>query len=90
MIRTHRYRVEIVLAEPHSGRGEADGDALLTLLKRGSLNGVVFRTDDLEETFEKARATGAEVVQEPKSQAWGVTDCAFRIPSGTMIRLTQA
>jgi len=51
---------------------------------------VVFRTDDLEETFEKARATGAEVVQEPKSQAWGVTDCAFRIPSGTMIRLTQA
>jgi catechol 2,3-dioxygenase-like lactoylglutathione lyase family enzyme len=82
--------VEIVLVEPHSGRGQDDGDALATLLKRGSLNGVVFRTDDLEETFEKARAHGAEVVQEPQSQPWGVTDCAFRDPSGTMVRLTQS
>ena len=82
--------VEIVLVEPHAGRGEEDGDALLTLLRRGSLNGVVFRTDDVEETFEKVRATGAVVVQEPKSQPWGVTDCAFRDPSGTVIRLTQA
>jgi catechol 2,3-dioxygenase-like lactoylglutathione lyase family enzyme len=82
--------VEIVLVEPHSGRVEDDGDALLALLKRGSLNGVVFRAEDLEETFEKVRASGAKVVQEPTSQPWGVTDCAFRDPSGTMIRLTQA
>jgi hypothetical protein len=36
--------VEIVLVEPHSGHGKDDGAALLTLLKRDSLNGVVFRT----------------------------------------------
>jgi catechol 2,3-dioxygenase-like lactoylglutathione lyase family enzyme len=82
--------VEVVLVEPHSGRVEADGDALLALLKRGSLNGLIFRTDDVHETFEKVRATGAEVLQEPKSQPWGVTDCAFRDPSGTMVRLQQA
>ena len=42
-------------------------------------------------TLDKLSPTvGAEVVQEPKSQAWGVTDCAFRDPSGTMVRLTQA
>jgi catechol 2,3-dioxygenase-like lactoylglutathione lyase family enzyme len=82
--------VEIVLVEPHSGRIEGDGDALLTLLRRGSLNGVAFRADDVKETFEKVRDSGAEVVQEPKSQPWGVTDCAFRDPSGTMVRLTQA
>ncbi|MGH3458392.1 VOC family protein [Aeromicrobium sp.] len=81
--------LEIVLVEPHSGRDEATGDALHALLKQGSLNGLIFRTDDLEETFEKVRATGADVLQEPKSHSWGVTDCAFRDPSGTMIRLTQ-
>jgi len=82
--------LEVVLVEPHAGRAESDGDDLLALMRRGSLNGVVFRADDLEETFEKVLASGAEVVQKPTSQPWGVTECAFRDPSGTMIRLTQA
>jgi catechol 2,3-dioxygenase-like lactoylglutathione lyase family enzyme len=82
--------LEVVLVEPHAGRVEQDGDALLSLLKRGSLNGLIFRTDDLEKVFENVCAAGAEVLQEPKTHSWGVTDCAFRDPSGTMIRLTQA
>jgi catechol 2,3-dioxygenase-like lactoylglutathione lyase family enzyme len=82
--------VEIVLAEPHGGRSPADGDALLELLTKGSLNGVIFRTDDLDGTFEKVRASGAEVLQEPMAQPWGVRDCAFRDPSGNMIRMNQA
>lgn len=82
--------LEVVLVEPHAGRVEQDGDALLSLLKRGSLNGLIFRTDDIEKTFENVRDAGAEVLQEPKDQPWGVTDCAFRDPSGTMVRLTQA
>src|SRR5688500_20215929 len=75
--------VEIVLVEPHSGRGQDDGDALATLLKRGSLRGVVFRTGDVEETFDEARAHGAGVVQAPQSQLWGVAACCFRGPTGT-------
>ncbi|HKG49489.1 MAG TPA: VOC family protein [Actinomycetales bacterium] len=82
--------IEIVLVEPHAGHSAGDGDALLGLLTKGSLNGVIFRTEDLESTFEKVRAGGAEVLQEPIDQPYGVRDCAFRDPSGNMIRIMQA
>jgi predicted enzyme related to lactoylglutathione lyase len=54
------------------------------------LQAAIFRTDDLDATFEKVRASGAEVLQEPASQPWGVTDCAFRDPSGNLVRIQQA
>ena len=82
--------IEIVLVEPHAGHSKEDGDALLALLTKGSLGGVNFRTTDLDGTFEKIRASGAEVMQEPMSQFWGVRDCAFRDPSGSMVRITEA
>ncbi|HVQ93114.1 MAG TPA: VOC family protein [Mycobacteriales bacterium] len=82
--------VEIVLVQPHSGRSPEDGDALLGLVTKGSLNGAIFRTDDLDATFEKVRASGAEVLQEPIQQHWGDRDCAFRDPSGNMVRISQA
>ena len=34
-------------------------------------------------------ALGAEVLQEPIDQAYGVRDCAFRDPSGNHIRFSQ-
>ncbi|WP_394770830.1 VOC family protein [Lacisediminihabitans sp.] len=82
--------VEIVLSEPHAGRSEADGDALQELLTKGSLPIMVFRTDDLDATYEKVLATGAEVLQEPIDQPWGPRDCAFRDPSGNTVRISQA
>jgi catechol 2,3-dioxygenase-like lactoylglutathione lyase family enzyme len=82
--------LEIVLSEPHAGRSRADGDALQELLTKGVLPMVVFRTDDLDATFEKVRACGAEVLQEPIDQPWGPRDCAFRDPSGNMVRISQA
>lgn len=81
--------VQIVLNPTHPGR-EADGDTVLALLTKGSLNGVNFWTDDLDGTFEKVRASGAEVLQEPMDQFWGQRDCAFRDPSGNMVRINQA
>src|ERR1700686_1294112 len=48
------------------------------------------RADVLDKTFEKVRASGAEVLQEPASQPWGVRDCAFRDPSGNLVRIAQA
>ena len=80
----------IVLFQPHGGRSQAEGDALLTLVTQGSLQAAIFSTDDLDATFEKVRASGAEVVQEPLSQPWGARDCAFRDPSGNMVRVAQA
>ncbi|MEV6684850.1 VOC family protein [Streptomyces sp. NPDC051130] len=82
--------LEIVISEPHAGRSQADGDALQELLTKGVLPMVVFRTDDLDATFEKVRASGAEVLQEPIDQPWGPRDCAFRDPSGNLVRINQA
>jgi catechol 2,3-dioxygenase-like lactoylglutathione lyase family enzyme len=81
---------EIVLSEPHAGRSQADGDALQELVTKGVLPMVIFRVGDLDATFEKVRASGAEVLQEPMDQPWGPRDCAFRDPSGTMVRISQA
>jgi predicted enzyme related to lactoylglutathione lyase len=82
--------VGIVLSQPHGGRSQAEGDALLALVTQGSLQAAIFSSDDLDTTFEKVRASGAEVLQEPVSQPWGARDCAFRDPSGNLVRIAQA
>lgn len=66
----------------------ADRETLRTLLAKGSLSGVIFATDDVDATFEKISAVGAEVLQEPIDQPYGVRDCAFRDPSGNMVRFS--
>src|SRR5947199_1460523 len=53
--------VGIVLFQPHGGRSQADGDALLSLVTQASLQSAIFRADDLDTTLEKVRAAGAEV-----------------------------
>ena len=80
----------IGLAEPHAGRSQADGDALQELLTKGVLPALVFASGDVDAAFEKAQATGAEVLQEPIDQGWGPRDCAFRDPSGNTVRISQA
>jgi predicted enzyme related to lactoylglutathione lyase len=82
--------VAIVLFQPHGGLSPVEGDALLSLVTKGSLQAAIFSSDDLDATFEKVRASGAEVLQEPVSQPWGARDCAFRDPSGNMVRIAQA
>ncbi|MBL7495694.1 VOC family protein [Frankia sp. CNm7] len=81
--------VEIVLTNYLAG-SPADGEAITALVAKGAMNGVHFHSDDLTATFEKARAWGAEVVQEPTSQPWGARDCAMRDPSGNLVRIDQA
>ncbi len=81
--------VDIVLFQPHGGRSQAEGDALLSLVTQGSLQAAIFGTADLDTTFEEVRASGAEVLQEPADQPWGVRDCAFRDPSGNLVRIQQ-
>jgi catechol 2,3-dioxygenase-like lactoylglutathione lyase family enzyme len=78
----------VVLSEPHAGRSQADGDALQALLTKGQLPSIVFLTDDVDAAFERLRAHGAEVLQEPIEQPWGPKDCAFRDPSGNLVRIS--
>ena len=80
--------VAIVITNYLNG-SPADGDALAALIAKGALNGVHFHTDDLDETFEKVRAAGAEIVQEPTDQPWGTRDFAVRDPSGNLLRIDQ-
>ena len=80
--------VGIVLTNYLNG-SPADGEAVAALVAKGALNGVHFHTDDLDETFEKLKASSAEVVQEPTEQPWGTRDCAVRDPSGNMVRIDQ-
>lgn len=82
--------VDIVLFQPHGGRSQVEGDALLSLVTKGALQAAIFRADDLDATFEQVRASGAEVLQEPASQPWGARNCAFRDPSGNLVRIAQA
>jgi catechol 2,3-dioxygenase-like lactoylglutathione lyase family enzyme len=58
-------------------------------LEVGVLPMIIFSVDDLDATFEKVRASGAEVLQEPIDQPWGPRDCAFRDPSGNLVRISQ-
>jgi len=80
--------VAIVLTNYLNG-SPADQDALAALIAKGALNGVHFHSDDLDLTFEKVDASGAEIVQEPTDQPWGTRDFALRDPSGNMIRIDQ-
>ncbi|NUT95101.1 MAG: VOC family protein [Saccharothrix sp.] len=67
----------------------ADKEAAAELLAKGLLRGVIFTTKDVDATFERIRAAGGEVLQEPMDQPYGVRDCAFRDPAGNMLRFNQ-
>ncbi|GAB3682678.1 VOC family protein [Angustibacter aerolatus] len=82
--------LEVVLVNARAGRSPEDGEAVAALVAKGSMPGVNLRTDDLETLFEKVRAGGYEVMQEPMDQPWGPRDCAFRDPAGTMVRISAA
>jgi catechol 2,3-dioxygenase-like lactoylglutathione lyase family enzyme len=80
--------VAIVLTNYLNG-SPADNEALEALIAKGALNGVHFRSDDLDADFQKVRDAGAEIVQEPTEQPWGTRDFAVRDPSGNLVRIDQ-
>ncbi len=82
----------IVLHPPTANPGltEDEQRMLLELIAKGTYFGVNLATRDLDAAFAELVAAGAEVVQEPIAQDYGVRDCAFRDPAGNMIRLQEA
>lgn len=83
--------VSVVLEPPAADPGisPSDREALGDLLAKGLLGRLVLTTADVDAAFEHVEATGAEVVQEPMDQPYGVRDCAFRDPAGNLIRINQ-
>ena len=81
--------IEIVIQDYKAlGVPMSDGDreAIADLIAKGVLSSLVFEVGDVDAMFEQVQATGAEVLQEPADQFYGVRDCAFRDPAGNMIR----
>jgi predicted enzyme related to lactoylglutathione lyase len=81
--------VEIVLEPPGVMSSPADRLVIADLMAKGVLSRLVFVTDDCDATFERIAASGAEVLQEPIDQPYGVRDCGFRDPAGNVLRFTQ-
>jgi catechol 2,3-dioxygenase-like lactoylglutathione lyase family enzyme len=81
--------VSIVLTNYIQG-SPADLDTVAGLVAKGGLYGPHFGAQDLDAVFAAVRDAGGEVVQEPTTQPWGVRDCAFRDPSGNLVRVNQA
>ncbi|MCW6008878.1 VOC family protein [Micromonospora sp. CPCC 205371] len=84
--------MRIVLEPPgvHRGASPADRQAIADLMANGLLGRLGFVTDDCDATFAHIEAAGAEVMQEPIDQPFGVRDCAFCDPSGNLLRFAQA
>lgn len=81
----------IVLHPPAVDPGITDDErrTVLELIAKGAYGAITLATDDLDGLFERLVAAGAEVVQEPTDQDYGVRDCAFRDPTGNLIRVNQ-
>jgi predicted enzyme related to lactoylglutathione lyase len=83
--------VNIVLEPPLADPGAAPADrkVMKELLAKGLLRGVIFSTDDCDATFEHIQSGGGDVLQEPMDMPYGARECAFRDPSGNLIRFSQ-
>jgi catechol 2,3-dioxygenase-like lactoylglutathione lyase family enzyme len=77
-------------APPGSGITEEESRTITEMMAKGTYATVILATPDVDATFERIQAAGAEVVQEPTDQPYGVRDCAFRDPAGNLVRIQQA
>ncbi len=77
----------ILLFPPAATPGITDDErrAIVEMMAKGSYGRIILATSDLDGAFERLQAGGAEVVQEPTEQPYGVRDCAFRDPAGNEI-----
>jgi catechol 2,3-dioxygenase-like lactoylglutathione lyase family enzyme len=81
----------IVLHPPAADPGVTDDErrTILEMMAKGSYAVILLATADLDGAFERVQASGAEVVQEPTEQPYGVRDCAVRDPAGNLIRIQE-
>ena len=81
----------IVLYPPGADPGVTDDEkrTITEMMAKGTYAIILLATEDLDGAFDRLQASGAEVVQEPTEQPYGVRDCAFRDPAGNLIRIQQ-
>ncbi len=81
----------ILLAPPAVDPGITDEErrTIAEMMAKGTYGWILFATKDLDGVFARLEAGGAEVVQEPTQQPYGIRDCAFRDPAGNLIRISE-
>jgi predicted enzyme related to lactoylglutathione lyase len=81
----------IVLYPPAATPGVTDDErrTIVQMMAKGSFARIILATADLDGAFARLQASGADVIQEPTEQPYGVRDCAFRDPAGNEIRINQ-
>jgi predicted enzyme related to lactoylglutathione lyase len=81
----------ILLAPPAADPGITDHErrTIAEMMAKGTYGWILLATKNLDDTFEKVQASGAEVVQEPTEQPYGIRDCAFRDPAGNLVRIQE-
>ena len=81
----------ILLAPPAADPGITDDErrTLSEMMAKGTYGWILLATKDLDGTFARLQAGGAEVVQEPTEQPYGVRDCAVRDPAGNLVRINE-
>ena len=86
-----RPATAIVLTPPAADPGITDDERrmITEMMAKGTYAAVILGAQDLDATFERVQAAGAEVMQEPVDQPYGFRDCAFRDPAGNTVRIKQ-
>jgi catechol 2,3-dioxygenase-like lactoylglutathione lyase family enzyme len=86
-----RPDTSILLAPPAADPGVTDEErrTIAEMMAKGTYGWILLAAKDLDATFERLQAGGAEVVQEPVNQPYGIRDCAFRDPAGNLIRIQE-
>jgi catechol 2,3-dioxygenase-like lactoylglutathione lyase family enzyme len=81
----------ILLAPPAVDPGITDDERrmIAEMMAKGTYAIITLASPDLDDTFARLEASGADIVQEPTDQPYGVRDCAVRDPAGTLIRINQ-
>ncbi|HVQ95393.1 MAG TPA: VOC family protein [Mycobacteriales bacterium] len=88
---TDQPGTSVLLAPPVADPGVTADErrTIVEMMAKGTYGWILLATADLDGTFDKVQAGGAEVVQEPTEQPYGVRDCAFRDPAGNLIRIQE-
>ena len=71
------------------GLTDNERTTIAEMMAKGTFASINLATTDLDDTFERLQTGDAEVVQEPTDQPYGVRDCAFRDPAGTLVRIQE-
>ena len=81
----------IVLFPPAASPGVTDEEkrTIAEMMAKGTYAIMLLATPNLDATFERIQASGAEVVEEPTMQPYCVRDCAVRDPAGNLLRVQE-